>query len=391
MRSLSISIRLKGVMYMIYVSKIRLGQLRPYRLLIVSCGFSLAACSTTDGTLVSASQNTSPYVAKAMGPAPAGQFDLSHWKLTLPVDDNGDGRADTIKVADLQSYVHPDFFHLDEQGHMVFTAPNKGGTTANSANTRSELRYMMRGDNRKISTKGPLNNFALASHSNAAKFASIGGRMEATLHVDHVPLNSNKPHNKSSYAGVIGQIHGVRLKSAGDGFGYGNEPLKIFYKKWPEHETGSVYWNYDRNLSRGNSARTSISYPVWGKLRTDSSDPGEKGIALGEDFSYVVNVYQDTMYLTFISPRLGRVEYQVNLTDNINPNGQVDEKDNPIGYGQDAHYFKAGIYNSCRGTAKKNESTARCDGTGDWATDKSNGDYFQVSFSRLNVTMPTQQ
>ena len=123
----------------------------------------------------------------------------------------------------------------------------------------------------------------------------------------------------------------------------------------------------------------------------ESDDPGETGIALGEDFSYIVNVYEDTMYLTFVSPRLGRVTYQVNLADNVDPNGQVDEKDNPIGYAQDAHYFKAGIYNQCRAIAKEGEQEPRCQGTGHWETDKANGDYFQVSFKRLNVTQPVPQ
>lgn len=373
---------------MTYLSKAALRHASLLLLLTVFYGASLTACSTSGSANALDLRSASPYFAKAVRLAPAGRFDLSHWKLTLPIDDDRDGRADSIRVADLKTYAHPEFFYLDEQGHMVFTAPNKGGTTANSGSTRSELRYMLGGDGRKVRTKGALNNFALASNSKADEFASVGGRMAATLHIDHVPLNSNQPDNKSSYSGVIGQIHGVRLKTAGDGFGFGNEPLKIFYKKLPEHETGSVYWNYERNLPTGNSDRRDISYPVWGRPRTDGSDPGEEGVALGEDFTYIVNVYQNTMYLTFISPRLGRVEHQVNLADNVNPNGQMDAKDNPIGYAQDALYFKAGIYNQCRGSAKKSESVPRCHGTGDWAIDEANGDYFQVSFSRLDVTRP---
>lgn len=322
---------------------------------------------------------------------PADAFDLSHWKLTLPTDDDRDLRADGIRVAELQTYAHPDFFYLDEKGHMVFTSPNKGGKTRNTSSTRSELRYMIRGKNRKIKNAGPLNNFALASHPQSDEFSAIGGRMLATLHVDHVPLNANRPNDNSAYAGVIGQIHAVRLDSAGDGFGYGNEPLKIVYKKWPHHETGSVYWHYERNQPVGHANKKDIAHLVWGKARTDDSDPGVGGIALGENFSYIVNVYKDTMYLTFVSPRLGRITHEVNLANNIDPNGKLDVKDNPIGYAKDAHYFKAGIYNQCRAEAKKNETEGRCKGTGDWATDKANGDYFQVSFSRLMVTQPTAQ
>ena len=271
---------------------------------------------------------------------------------------------------------------------MVFTAPNKGGKTGNSSQTRSELRYMIRGTNRKIKTRDPLNNFALASHKNADDFGSIGGRMAATLHIDHVPLNANRPNDKSAYAGVIGQIHGLRLKQPGDGFGNGTEPLKIVYKKWPGHETGSVYWHYECNYPSGHPNKKDIIYPVWGKERKDSTDPGEGGIALGEDFSYVVNVYEDIMYLTFTNPRLGTVRQQLNLADNIDLYGRIDPKDHPNGYTQDAHYFKAGVYNQCRAGLKGSETISRCQGTGDWAVDKANGDYFQVSFSKLDVTKP---
>jgi len=322
-------------------------------------GLVLSACSGGSTSTVQKTVETSASVSSN----PASQFDLSHWKLTLPTTNPSDGKVANVNVEDLQSYTHPDFFYLDEQNHMVFTAPNKGGTTRNSSNTRSELRYMIRGDNQTVKTHGPLNNFALASHPDATEFGSIGGRMAATLHVDHAPLNAHRPNDKSSYAGVIGQIHAVKFKKPGTDYGYGNEPLKIIYKKWPEHETGSVYWHYERNLVKGHPDKRDIDHLVWGKDRADSADPGESGIALGEDFSYVVNVYEDTMYLTFDSPRLGQVTHEINLANNVDPNGRVDSKDNPLGYAKDTHYFKAGVYNQCR----------------------------QASFSKLSVTKAVPQ
>ena len=318
---------------------------------------------------------------------PAESFDLSHWKLTLPTDINKNGKVDDINNNDLQKFSDEHFFYIDKLGHLVFTAPNRGGTTITSANTRSELRYMSNPGDNSINARHPSNNFAVASHPNADQFATIGGKMEVTMHVDHAPRNSHQPNDKSSYASVIGQIHSTKDKSGYvDGYGYGNEALKIFYKKWPDHETGSIYWNYERNLEKGNTNRTDISYLVWGKPRKNSTDPGEQGIALGEDFSYTVNVYKDTMYLTFDSPRLGSVQHQINLADNIDANGNVDEKDNPFGYKGDGQYFKAGVYNQCRAVPKKGQTKGRCPGTGDWEIDKANGDYAQVSFSKLIVS-----
>ena len=50
---------------------------------------------------------------------PADRFDLSFWKLTVPLDDNGDGKVDEIKVRELQDDSHPDFFYLDQNGYLV--------------------------------------------------------------------------------------------------------------------------------------------------------------------------------------------------------------------------------------------------------------------------------
>ena len=345
------------------------------------CGaLCLTACSNT--------QSLNDSSATQVKLTPANHFDMTHWKLTLPSDADLDGKVDGVSTKELQDYIHHDFFYVDELGHLVFTSPNKGGTTKNSHNTRSELRYMSRGQDYSIkSSHDPRNNFALASHPNAGEFASIGGKMEVTMHVDHAPRNSNKPNQSSSYAAVIGQIHAIKYKEIPvEGFGYGNEPLKIMYKKWPHHKTGSIYWNYERNLEKANPDRRDLSYVVWGNSRKNSQDPGEQGIALGEDFSYTVNVYQDTMYLTFENKRLGTVKHEINLANNVDANGKVDTKDNPQGYIGDGNYFKAGVYNQCRAVPKKGESKGRCPGTGDWAIDQANGDYAQVSFSKLIVT-----
>jgi len=98
--------------------------------------------------------------------APASKFDLTHWNITLPVDQNRDGKVDSISVKDLRKYSHPDFFYLDEQDRMVFVAPNKGAKTKNTSNTRSELRHMLRGSNTKHKTHSGPNNFAVLARKN---------------------------------------------------------------------------------------------------------------------------------------------------------------------------------------------------------------------------------
>lgn len=315
--------------------------------------------------------------------APGQAFDLSKWNITLPTDANADGKPDMVKVKDIQTYSHPDFFYLNDSQELVFTSPNVAVTTANSSNARSELRQMLRGVNTKIKTKAPKNNFALAAHPNAHAFAEIGGKMEATLRVDHVALNSDKPNKFPSYSVVIGQIHAGNDPDRSKGFGYGNEPLKIFYKKFPQHETGSVFWTYERNLPKEHPDRTDIVYPVWGNTWENPSNPSDKGISLGESFSYTINVYKDTMYLSFTAPERETVEYSINLANNVDAYGNIDEKDFSQAYAGDWHYFKAGAYSQCNGGTTNPFWGTACGGTGVWESDFKNGDYSQVVFSKL--------
>ncbi|MEL7218639.1 MAG: polysaccharide lyase family 7 protein, partial [Pseudomonadota bacterium] len=276
-----------------------------------------------------------------------------------------------------------DYFYLDDDGRMVFTAPNKAITTANSSNTRSELRQMPRGKNTRIGTHDPGNNFAVEARKGSDKFASVGGKLEATLKVDHVALNAGDPSTKAAYSVVVGQIHAVKYKSTKSGFGYGNEPIKIYFKKFPGHEYGMVFWNYERNLAKDDPDRTDLSVPVFGGNWETTEDPGENGIRLGEEFSYTINVHRNTMYLTFHNDRLGTVKHARSLVRG------ADEKDNPYAYGGDSLYFKAGAYNQCSTKTGGGSWYAGCAGTGDWSTDKANGDYAQVSFSRLVLSDST--
>ena len=352
-------------------------------LLATSFIMSFVACSSaSSGTF-----ETGHIIDETRSEKPPGKvFDLSHWKITLPIDKNRDGKVDEIDVKKVQKYSHPDFFYLDGQERMVFASPNKAITTKNTSNTRSELRYMLRGKNTKHKTHGSMNNFALDINAHSDKYASVGGRMEATLHVDHVSRNAGRPNSKPAYSAVVGQIHAVKYKDTSSGFGYGNEPLKIYYKKWPGHDTGSVFWNYERNLAKGDTKRKDISHPVFGNTWENPSDPGLQGIALGEEFSYGVNVYKNTMHLTFTNDRLGTKTYSINLANNVDAYGKVDSDDNRWGYAADSHYFKAGIYNQCSTKNEEGFWYAACPGTGNWETDKANGDYAQATFSRLVVS-----
>lgn len=89
-------------------------------------------------------------------------------------------------------------------------------------------------------------------------FASTGGKPEATLRGDHVARDAGEPEAKAAYSVVVGQIHAVKYKSTSSGFGYSNEPVKIYYKKYPGHESGLVFGNYERSLISGADAKHNL-------------------------------------------------------------------------------------------------------------------------------------
>lgn len=321
---------------------------------------------------------------------PGDVFDLTQWKITLPMDSDKNGKVDEVGDTHLAKFTYPPFFFLNKEGHMVFAAPNKAATTSGSTNTRSELRQMVRAGDKKIKTKAPKNNFSLKAHKRSKYFGSVGGRMEASLKVNHVAKNAKYTDKYPAYSVVVGQIHAGKdkelIKKSKGVFGHGNEPIKVYYKKWPNHETGSVFWTYERNLEKNDPNRTDIAYPVWGYTWENDKNPGEDGIALNEEFSYVINVHKDTMYLTFTAEGKPEVKYAINLADNVNAYGEVDELDNPKGYAGDWHYFKAGAYNQCSAKDDPGFWYAACPGTGDWSQDLKNGDFVAVTFTKLELS-----
>lgn len=334
---------------------------------------------------VMAHEQTTPQV-------PADHFDMSHWKITLPMDKDKNGKVDEITGVALLSYSNPNFFYLDKDNNLVFQVLNKAITTSGSSNARSELRQMNRGINYDIDVKAPANNFSLKVNPKANQFGSIGGKLEATLAVNHVSIHSKYPSKYPSYSLVVGQIHANKNSAeikAKTGFGYGNEPIKIFYKKWPSQKTGSVFWTNERNLTKNDPNRIDVVYPVWGNTWENKNDPKESGIALGEKFSYTIDVYGNMAYLTFSTKKHKTVKYQIDLSSNVNAYGKVDTKNNPHGYAGDSLYFKAGVYGQCSVKGGKGFWSTGCAGTGNFATDIKNGDYNKATFSKIKLSAGT--
>ncbi len=356
-----------------------------YKKILIPCGAIALSALVLQGCEVTNTTNNN-IESKQRSILPAEKFDLTQWQIDAPTDTNKDGIVDVIGIKDLQTYQHPDYFYINDEGNLVFAAPNKAITSVNSTNTRSELHHMLGGETAQ--KRDFLNNFSLKANRRAEQFAQIGGNLQATLAVNYVPTRAKYAEKPTAFSVVVGQVHAVQDKkrrAEGEGYGWGNEPLKIYYKKLPGHEYGSVFWNYERNLEKNDPNRIDISYSVWGKPWLDMDAPGEAGIALNEEFSYEVNVHENTMYLSFTTARHGTVKHEINLTNNVDAFGEVDELDNPKGYTGEGNHFKAGAYNQCSTKDDPSFRYPACPGTGDWVTDKANGDYTQVTFMRLET------
>jgi len=287
--------------------------------------------------------------------------------------------GDGTNVDDLLDFEHKDFFYTVIDGTrrwVVYKTPNSGVTSKNSSNTRTEL------------------------HEKREWTPEQGGKLTGTCRVMQVSV-SGDARVAASYSTVVGQIH--------SGEGHENEPLKIFYKKFPGQEKGSVFWNYEINTEGDNSGRWDYSYAVWGHDmsvigtgKDDFSAEPTDGIALGEEFSYEVNVYEGIMYLTFKSEGHETKTFTKNLikSEYTKPSDmpeQVKKIFAPIGqdgterataYSGELTYFKQGAYNQTNGKAPE-KNMVWCAGAetygGDIAKQYENGCYTEVWFREATV------
>lgn len=141
--------------------------------------FILLACLFTP--LIHAADEASP---------PSKHFDLSHWKLTLPVDAEGtiEGKGHEVSPQELAGgYMHPGFFYANADGALVFWSPVVGAITENTEYARSELREMID-----------------PSDDNVCWPAKGTHTLDVTCRVIEVP---------SEQKVVIGQIHGYSGKA----------------------------------------------------------------------------------------------------------------------------------------------------------------------------------
>ena len=299
---------------------------------------------------------------------------FNYWNLIL-----GDGSNAGKAI----NYEQKDFFYTANDGKsnwVVFKTPNSGSTHGSSNNTRTELAQLKKWYPETANDK-----------------------LTATVKVMNVSATGDA-RVAASYAVVIGQIHSA------DGFE--NEPLKIFYKKFPGHTKGSIFWDYEINTAGDdNSGRWDYSSAVWGYdlsvvgtgENTYPEEPKD-GIELGEEFSYEIVVKNGIMSLKFTSEGHETKSFTKNIIKSeYTTTAAIPEQTQklfvPIGqdgverenaYTGEGCFFKLGCYNQTNGKSPEVNKNW-CSGAeihgGDIQKQYQDGNYAEVWFKTGNITV----
>ena len=125
-----------------------------------------------------------PIWALDPGKPPSSNFDLSHWKLTLPVDSSGGTNGTAAKISTSQliaGYTNAVYFYTGSDGAMVFWCTVTGATASGSSYPRTEFREL------------------LDPNDNSVNWIGYGTHViDAQCKVTEVPSSKNV---------IIGQIH----------------------------------------------------------------------------------------------------------------------------------------------------------------------------------------
>lgn len=214
------------------------------------------------------------------GNKPYQNIDLTTWYLSIATDADGNGKADNIQEWHLsQGYEHPELMYTGEDGGLVVRSYIKGvRTSKNTKYTRTEFREMLRKGDKQYGTKGVNKNnwvFGSAPLEDRKEAGGVDGTLDVTMKVDKT-TTTGVVHQVGRF--IIGQIHDQD-----------DEPIRLYYRKLPNRDTGTVFFAHENTLKG-----TDDYYDLVGGLDGITDD----GIALGEVFSYQIKVVSNTMTVT---------------------------------------------------------------------------------------------
>lgn len=245
-------------------------------------------------------------------------IELIDWYLSVPTDEDNSGTSDSISETELaEGYTNSEFFYASADNGIVMRSPSYGFKTSQNTNyVRVELREMLRRGDRSISTKGVNGNnwvFGSASQASRDSAGGVDGDLNVTLAVNQV-TTTGEDYQIGRL--IIGQIH------AND-----DEPMRLYYRKLPGNELGSIYFAHESRVAGSDEAYVELI----GSRSSSVSNP-EDGIALDETFSYHINV--NVNLLTVTISREGKADVV----------GHYDMSDSLFDEDGQYHYFKVGVY-----------------------------------------------
>ncbi|WP_298512084.1 polysaccharide lyase family 7 protein [uncultured Kordia sp.] len=181
-------------------------------------------------------------------------INFSNWKVTLPVDENNNGKPDEYQPDELVNFgyqtltpVQPFMYDDTEDESLVFYTYPESSTT-NSSYSRTELRELINPSNAR-------ENWTLAE----------GGTMKGRLKVASVSQDTNS--SDEFHDVIIMQIHGIISEEdmAIHGFSGNNGPplLKIYWKD-------GYIWSHKKSLvdeSTSGDALLTTSNTIWTDIK----------------------------------------------------------------------------------------------------------------------------
>ena len=251
---------------------------------------------------------------------PWENFDLTDWAIdTVAFASDGDSERFGERDWDDRSRDSEKYFFTHSDGGMRFVTRLDGAKTSSGTSyVRTELREMLRRGNESISTRGANgNNWALGYQPGNTNHAGRNGKLSVTLRVNKVTTTGDDEYQLGRT--IIGQIH------AED-----DEPLKLYYRKFPNHSRGCIYMRVEIR----DSSASDLLFPIVGN--EDCDNPSD-GIALNELFSY--EIINDDEDLTIRIRRGDRNGPTIGLRT-----VDLDKLDTGYDRSSEWMYFKAGAY-----------------------------------------------
>ena len=283
-------------------------------IVVFATTFILCCSSNNDENTILNNNNTSPNDTGASSDNDTSEeyadIDFSNWKVTLPVDEDGNGRPDEYKPHELVNYryqtlepVQPFMYDDTTDTSLVFfTFPEV--STTNSSYSRTELRELINPSNSR-------ENWALEE----------GGEMIGTLKVDSVSENNTSSDDYHKI--IVMQIHGIISQEDMNTYGFSgnNGPplIKIYWKD-------GYIWCHKKSLVNPATTGTDLIQPYTSSnsFWTDVKD--NLGFVGYDPFNFRITASD------------ARIEVQ------LNSDTPVVYQDISLNKWQYHNYFKAGNY-----------------------------------------------